>query len=165
MNRIIRYATVADIPYVTAIYNHYAKTSVMCFDAEPINEEFFEGFIKPSPFRHLLLVCEDSEKVQGFAGLYPFSKRQTYSPMSELTCYIAPDAIREGIGFELCQSVVNFAPTLDCSCILSLVNANNKAMRNLMSRLQFDYRGTLIDVAEKFGQKQSMACYQKKTIE
>src|SRR5689334_17169880 len=79
----IRYATTADVPSITQIYNHYVESSPATFDLVPFTVEqrmeWFEHYSRRG--RHRLLVAESARpgsQILGYASLSQFRTKPAY---------------------------------------------------------------------------------------
>jgi phosphinothricin acetyltransferase len=96
----IRDATMADMPDVREIYNHYVRNSTVTLDEQvmslnAIKQKFQKATQKKMPF----LVAESPRGVLlGFAYVYPWKEKATYRFTVEDSIYLGPAAAGKGLG-------------------------------------------------------------------
>ncbi len=97
---IIRDATMADMPDVREIYNHYVKNSTVTLDEQvmslnAIKQKFQKSTQKKLPF---LVAVSPRGVVLGFAYVYPWREKATYRFTVEDSIYLGPAAAGKGLG-------------------------------------------------------------------
>src|SRR5262245_26600595 len=99
----IRPAAAADLPRLTAIYNHYIVETPATFDTEPFTvdqrREWFSHYSTSG--RHRLLVAERDGAIVGYTSTSRFHPRAAYNTTVETTILCAPDVVGQGIGTTL----------------------------------------------------------------
>ena len=93
-----RRATRADVPAITAISNHYARVSAINFATrdEPV-DDWLQSF-DATQHTHPWLVAPGPTGVLGFAKASPWKGRCAYNHAVEVTIYLHPDAVGQGLG-------------------------------------------------------------------
>src|SRR6516165_1541050 len=94
---VIRPATEADIPAITAIYAHAVRFGTASFEIEPPDEAETARRLRDLvgfPY----FVAELGGQVRGYAYAGPYRTRVAYRHTLEDSIYIAPDFHRRGIG-------------------------------------------------------------------
>lgn len=96
---LLRPATAADAPAVTAIYNHYVRDTIVTFEEEPVSPEMMARRIAEVLDRDLpWLVAEDGGRLVGYAYATPWRARVGYRFSVEVTVYLAPGEGGRGLG-------------------------------------------------------------------
>ncbi|RAI43838.1 GNAT family N-acetyltransferase [Rhodoplanes roseus] len=94
-----RPATLADIPAVTAIYAHAVLTGTASFEIDPPDEaEMARRLERLQASGHPYLVAESEGAVLGYAYAGPYRMRPAYRFTVEDSIYVAPTAMRAGLG-------------------------------------------------------------------
>ncbi len=97
----IRTATLADLPRLTEIYNHYVRETPITFDIEEWSverrqTEWFDHYGEAGRYR--LLVAEDAGEVCGYASSSPFRPKAAYGTTIEISIYLAMKSTGQGLG-------------------------------------------------------------------
>ena len=130
---LIRPAARADLPRLTAIYNHYVLTSPATFDLEPLTvEQRAAWFLEhANAGRHRLLVADENGLVVGYASTSRFRDRAAYNTTVEASVYCAPEAIGAVSGP---HSIVSYLPHLRRKTSI----ASSRGLRcRIMHRLRY----------------------------
>ena len=94
-----RPATLADIPAITAIYGHAVLHGTASLEIDPPDEaEMARRLERLQAGHHPCLVAEGDGAVLGFAQAGPYRLRPAYRYTVEDSIYVAPSAMRAGIG-------------------------------------------------------------------
>lgn len=153
-NRIIRPATIDDLPRLTEIYNHYIVNMPTTFELEPYTvEQRREWFSHYAPAgRHRLLVAEDDGLVVGYATTSRFHPRAAYETTVEMTVLSAHDCIGRGIGQSLYEAIFAAIADEDVHLAVALITLPNDASVALHERFGFKREMVLHEVGRKFGE-------------
>jgi phosphinothricin acetyltransferase len=149
----IRPATLADLPPIIEIYNHYVRETAITFDLEPYTAEtrrpWFDYFSDRG--RHRLFVAEEAASVIGYAGTYRFHARAAYDTTVETTIYCAPGTHRRGIGRMLYGTLFDAVRHEDIRMMIAGITLPNEASIALHERFGFMPAGVTHQVGRKFG--------------
>src|SRR6185436_1097966 len=99
----VRDAVAADLPALTAIYNHYIVHTPITFDVQLYEPEqrrpWFEDHAPAG--RHRLLVAEEDGAAAGYASTSRWRPKPAYETTVESSVYVRADAVGRGIGRDL----------------------------------------------------------------
>jgi L-amino acid N-acyltransferase len=147
----LRPATIADLPAISAIYNHYVASSTCTFalSGETLDERraWFEGRAEIHP----VLVAEEAGVVIGWASLSAWNKRCAYAQTVESSVYIHHDHHRRGIGKALTQSLLEMAISLKHHSVIAGVSSDQASSLALHKSLGFTEVANFKEVGFKFG--------------
>jgi phosphinothricin acetyltransferase len=148
----IRPATVADLPRLTEIYNHYVVNTPVTFDVDPYTVEqrlpWFEQFAATG--RHRLLVAEIAGALLGYAGTTRFRPKAAYLTTVETTVYCAPEATGKGLGRQLYGALFDAISQEDIHRIVAGYALPNPASAALHERFGFRLVGRFSQNGRKF---------------
>lgn len=150
----IRSATLADLPRLTEIYNHYVLNTHIVFDLQPFTaEQRATWFHEHSDGkRYRLLVAEDGAGgVLGYTGTGRFRTKPAYDTTVEVSVACHPDAIGRGIGRRLYQALFESLASEDIHRIVAGIAQPNDASNALHARFGFKPVGRFSEVGRKFG--------------
>lgn len=105
-----RLAQAADAGQIATIYNQGIEDRVATFETRLRSEEEMRNWLAARGERYAVLVAvEEQEAVTGYASLNPYSVRECYAGVADISIYIRRDARGRGIGGELMQALVETA--------------------------------------------------------
>lgn len=160
----MRHAEPADLPALTAIYNHYVRTSYATFDVEEKSvEQRREWFDHYAPSgRHRLLVAEDDAgAVVGFATSSRYRPRPAYDTSVETSVYLDPSATGRGIGSALYKSLFEVLRDEDVHRAFAGISLPNEASVRLHQRFGFTKVAHFTEQGRKFGRYWDVAWFEK----
>ena len=104
----IRDATLADMPYVREIYNHYVANTVVTFDEDAMTlKEWRAKFTWVSKLSMPFLVAvSPTSTVLGFAYVSPWKQKAAYRRTVEDSIYLGPAATGKGLGKALMKELL-----------------------------------------------------------
>ncbi|MDR3469018.1 MAG: GNAT family N-acetyltransferase [Xanthobacteraceae bacterium] len=150
---VIRPATLADLPAITAIYDDAVRTGTATFELDPpgLDEMTarFEGLLDGGfPY----LVADARGEVAGYAYAGPYRARPAYRFTVENSIYLATTARRRGIGLALLNRLVVESRSRGHRQMIAVIgDSANAASIAVHGRAGFQMIGTLHDVGFKFG--------------
>jgi phosphinothricin acetyltransferase len=148
---IVRAATEADLPAISAIYNHYVLTSTATYQFEPETLEDRRRWFETHGERHPVIVAEVDGEVVGWGSLSPFRDRDGYLHSTEASVYIRHDRHRKGLGRLILGELVERARGLGYHTIIGGASADQTASIALQESLGFQRVAVLREVGFKFG--------------
>ncbi|MGC3964114.1 MAG: GNAT family N-acetyltransferase [Rhodocyclaceae bacterium] len=150
---MIRHATPADIPAITAIYRHYVLNDTATFEEEsPTDAEMRARFDKIVAAGLPYVVAEDDGRIEGYAYLNYFRTRSAYRFTLEDSIYLDPAATGKGLGSALLQRLLDDGERWGARQIVAVIGGNNPASVALHRRFGFEDVGVMKSVGLKFGQ-------------
>jgi phosphinothricin acetyltransferase len=149
---VIRPAIRADLPQITAIYNHYVLHTAITFDLEPVRPEQRVGWFDEhtEAARHQLFVSEGGGRILGYAGSGRFRSKAAYDTTAEVTIYCAPDATGHGIGPMLYQRLFDALRDADLRRLVAGITIPNEASIALHRSFGFRDVGVFSENGRKF---------------
>jgi len=159
----IRDATIADLPALTDIINHYIVHTPINFDVEPYTvdarREWFEEHAAHGKYR--LVVAEEAGQLVGYATTSRWRPKAAYGTTVESSVYCRHDACGRGIGSALYRALFDAIKTEDIHMIVAGATMPNAASKALHARAGFHQVGVFKAVGRKFGQFWDVAWFQR----
>jgi phosphinothricin acetyltransferase len=109
MSLVIRAATAADIPAITAIYDHAVRHGTASFELDPPDAAELarrQQTLVETGFPYLVAVAEADGAVAGYAYAGPYRARPAYRFSVEDSVYVAPALHRRGVGRALLDRLI-----------------------------------------------------------
>lgn len=106
MAPIIRPVTLADVEQVQAIYAPYCHTPIS-FEMTPPTVDEMQGRLVKVVAQYPWLVCEDGQRILGYAYASPHRDRAAYGWSVDTTIYIRQGEQRRGVGRALYTSLLS----------------------------------------------------------
>lgn len=157
---VIRPATEADLPAITAIYNDAIRNTTATFDTEEKTLDDRRRWLLQRDARHPVLVAELQGRVAGFAALNPWSDRCAYAATAENSVYVDAALRGGGIGTRLLAALLQTARAAGLHTLIARIAAGNPASEALHRAAGFAHIGTMREVGLKFGRRLDVHMYQ-----
>jgi L-amino acid N-acyltransferase YncA len=155
--RVIRYATIADLPAIVTIYNAAIPGRLATADTDFVTVESRRAwFEEHSADRRPLLVLERDGIVAGWLSFQSFYGHPAYHATAELSVYVAPKYQRRGIARELMVAALQGAPALGLRTLLGFIFGHNAPSLALFEGFGFHQWAHLPAVAELDGQERDL---------
>lgn len=148
----IRPAVPADAGAISAIYNHYVRTSTCTFQEEPETLAERLAWLERHRGGHVALVAEEADGgIAGWASLSPFHARSAYRFTVEDSVYLRDDCRGRGLGRLLLGRLMDAAHSGGFRNVIALICAEQEASIALHRRAGFREVGRMPQVGQKFG--------------
>lgn len=151
MTPFLRPATVADLPAISAIYNHSVHTSTCTFALEPETLADRERWFAGRTAAHPVLVAEAGGEVVGWAALSAWNPRAGYSRSVEWSVYIREDWQRKGVASALLKELIPLAKAAGHHTIIGGVSGDQTPSLELHRRHGFEQVAHFKETGYKFG--------------
>lgn len=153
MSLAIRAATAADIPAITAIYDHAVRQGTASFELDPPDAAEMarrRQALVEAGFPYL--VAEAEGAVAGYAYAGPYRPRPAYRWSVEDSVYVAPSMHRRGIGTALLARLVGEAEQRGYRQMIAVIGDSDQAASiGVHKACGFEPAGNLKNIGFKFG--------------
>jgi phosphinothricin acetyltransferase len=136
---VIRAATAADVPALTAVYNEGIAEREATFETRPREPAEVAGWLEEG--LPLLVAESDDGAVAGFARLSPYSDRCVYSGVGEHGVYVAGGARGRGVGRALLEALSDAAERAGYYKLTARIFTTNAASRAVHRAAGFEEVG------------------------
>lgn len=151
---LIRDATAADVPALTAIYAHHVLHGTGTFEQDPPDAaEMAARLARVQARGWAWLVGESPDgSVIGFAFFVQYRERLAYRHTAENAIYVRDDVRGQGVGKALVQALLDRAEAAGFRQMLAVIgDSENTGSIGLHVSLGFRQAGVLKSVGVKFG--------------
>jgi L-amino acid N-acyltransferase len=153
---VIREATEADLPAITAMLNHEIAQSPYVYAETPVTVDERRQWLASHRSAQLpVLVAIDVDSgagVVGWGALSPYRSSSGYRFTAEVSVYVVPASHRQGIGSRLVAVLVEAARSRGLHALVGSVDAENRPSIALLERHGFVEAARLPEVGRKFNQ-------------
>lgn len=152
--------TMTDIDAVTEIYAYHVRHGTASFEHDgPSRDEMRARFDALVAKSYPILIAEavgagadDTPKILGYAYAGPHKGRKGYDGTVEDSVYIAPDALRKGIGKQLLSALIEQATVQGYQQMMAVIgDSANAPSIGLHTDCGFTLIGTAKGIGYKFG--------------
>lgn len=119
----IRDATVADLPSIREIYNHYVMNSTVTFDEKAMTlQALRKKFEKVSKLGMPFIVAENpAGQILGYAYVYPWKEKAAYRFTVENSIYLGPASTGKGLGTVLMRELLDRSKAAGVKEIIAVI--------------------------------------------
>jgi phosphinothricin acetyltransferase len=159
----VRPATEKDLEAVNEIYNHYVIDTHITFDEQPMSmearAEWFSHYSEAG--RHRLMVATESDKVAGYASSSRFRPKPGYLTSVEVSIFLSPDAVGQGVGSRLYTELFKALEGEDLHRAYAGIALPNPASIALHEKFGFKRVALFTEQGRKFGRYWDVAWFEK----
>ncbi len=163
MDLLIRPAELADLPRLTAIYNHYVEHTTITFQITPLTvaqrQQWFEQHPLTGP--HRLMVGTVADDVVGYVSSSQFRTTAAYDTTAETSIYLAPEWTGRGFGRRLYEHLFAELATEDLHLLVAGITVPNLPSTKLHESLGFRHAGRFHGVGRKMGRFLDVDWYER----
>lgn len=149
----VRLSRDTDIPSIAAIYAHHVSHGTASFeeippDAAELAKRRLDILAKGFPY----LVAEANGEIVGYAYASLYRVRTAYRFTLEDSVYVAPAAIRKGVGRALMGALIPACEATGARQLVAVIgDGANRSSIGLHAAFDFEHVGVLKSVGFKFG--------------
>lgn len=147
---LIRTAAPADLPAVSAIYDHEVHTGVSTFDTEPRPLAVWTKRVAEAGSGDHLLVAERGGEVLGYASAQPYRPKHGYRFTRETAIYVSPAAQGQGVGRALYADLLARLDSEGVHLAVAAIALPNPASQSVHRASGFEPVGVMREVGHKF---------------
>lgn len=136
----LRFAEPGDAQALLDIYARYIDTPTTFEYQLPSREEFAQR-ISSTLERYPYLVAEEEGRAVGYAYAHPERERAAYQWNTELSIYLAPEAVGRGVGTALYSALMELLRLQGAKTAYGVVTSPNPASEGLHLSLGFRLLG------------------------
>lgn len=151
---MIRNVRLTDSTALTAMYNHYIRTSGATFEEVEIPEVEMRERIQKIHFEKQFpyIVLEEEGKILGYAYVTHFRDRISYRFTVESTVYLHPDHFGKGLGHVLYEELLTQTKAKGFHVVIGVITLPNDSSVRLHEKFGFKKAGHFTEVGYKFEQ-------------
>lgn len=157
---MIRPLLSADIPDITAIYNHYIAHTVVTFDTTLLTPADMQARLDPILTRYPAYVAIHDGRVAGYCYAHPWKGKDAYRHTAETTIYVDPQHHRQGYGRQLMAQLIDQAPQYHLHVLIACITLPNPASIALHQQIGFEQVSHFTAVGRKFDRWLDVADFQ-----
>lgn len=150
---VVRPATPADLPAITAIYDHAVRFGTATFELTPPDvPEMTRRYSELTTMGFPYLVATVEGRVAGYAYAGPYRARPAYRFTVENSIYLDPATHRHGLGTALMTELIALCVARRYRQMIAVIgDSANAASIALHTKTGFEMIGTHPNVGFKFG--------------
>lgn len=153
MDTILEPMTIEHAGAVLAIFNYYIEHSMAAYPETPLPEAAFGMFMeKCKGYPAYIIKDVATEKVLGFCFLHAYNPFSTFKHTAEVTYFLSPDAVGQGIGGIALAQLDKDAREMGISRLLANISSLNKASLAFHTKHGFTECGRLHKIGRKHDQ-------------
>lgn len=153
MNCRLEKVLAEDCNQVIDIFNHYVENSFAAYPDSKVPYEFFQSFINLTQGYPFLVARDPSGRVLGFGCLRPYSPLPTFSRAAEITNFVSPEHIGEGIGQRILDRLLQEARKMGIITILASISSQNSQSLAFHKKNGFVECGRFVGIGRKMGRE------------
>jgi phosphinothricin acetyltransferase len=147
---MVRDVITKDANEICKIYNHYIANTCVTFEEKLVSSSIINMRIDSVVEKYPWIVYEIDGKVVGYAYACEFRSRSAFRRSAEISIYVSPRHIKQGVGACLCKELLRRIRDLDIHCVVSLIALPNDASIKLHEKFGFEKTGSLNEIGFKF---------------
>jgi phosphinothricin acetyltransferase len=159
--KMIREATQKDLVDILHIYNDAILNTTAVYSYKPQTLENRQIWYEQKMDEgYPILVCEQENKVVGFATFGPFRAWPAYKYSIEHSVYVDKEYRKKGIGTSLMKELITIAQEREYMTLIAGIDAANEKSIAMHKNFGFIHSGTIEKAGFKFNRWLDLAFYQ-----
>lgn len=148
---MIRDVTLDDARQIAEIYNYYIEHTIITFEYDKLSEEDMKNRIRKINSKgYPFIVCEEENKIVGYAYLSNWRERVAYDITLETSIYLNYNITGRGLGGNLYKELINRSRSINIHSLIGVISLPNEASQRLHQGLGFQLIGNFKESGIKF---------------
>jgi len=118
--------TPADRQPMLDLFNYYVRHGFAAFAEQPLPLAFIDRLLDLAKGYPALVAKDPAGRLLGFGLLRPHNPLPTFAHTAEITCFLAPDHTRQGLGTRFLQTLEAEAREKGIRTILAGISSRNE---------------------------------------
>jgi L-amino acid N-acyltransferase YncA len=150
-----------DLPAVLEIYNYYVINTTVSFHTAPITiDEIRDSILFEKSIYKSYLIFKD-DILTGYVLVSQHKKKQAYDISGEVTLYLKPEFLGQGIGSAALEFIEEFAKEKGFHVLIATICKENERSKYLFEKLGYNLCAHYKEIGYKFGRRLDIITYQK----
>lgn len=146
---------------VLDIFNYYVLNTTATFDTEPLTLDKIRKSVIHRNVRYKSFVIMDGQSMKGYVLISPYKLRQAYDLTAEVTIYLKPEYIGQGIGKRSLEFIEDIGKQNGFHVIIATISTENERSMRLFKDHGYVKCAHYKEIGYKFGRFLDVTCYQK----
>ena len=157
----LRFASKKDAPRLLDVYRPYVQDTDITFEYEvPTIAEFEQRMEEITSF-YPYLVCEQGNRILGYAYAHRQAERAAYQWNAELSVYLDNTCLQKGIGKVLYSVLIELVRLQHVCNVYGCITSPNARSEHLHEKMGFQRIGVFHDTGYKLGRWHDVVWYEK----
>lgn len=146
---------------VLEIYNYYVLNSTATFHTQALTLDEMKEivFFENPPYKTFVLGKEDN--IHGYVLITQFKKREAYDRTAEVTIYLHPEYLGQGLGTAGLKHIEEYARHNNFHTLIAIICGQNEQSIRMFAKQGYQKCAHYLEVGLKFGQFLDVVSYQK----
>jgi L-amino acid N-acyltransferase YncA len=149
------------LSHVLDIYNHYVLNTTNTFNTEPLTLNEIRNLVTSKNKRYKSFVISSEDIIAGYILITQYKTRQAYDFTAEITIYLKPEFVGQGIGKQSLKFIERIAKENGFHTLIAGLCTENDRSKYLFEGDGYLQCAHLKEVGYKFGRFLDVAFYQK----
>ena len=161
----LRFASKQDAPRLLELYRPYVEKTNITFEYEVPTVGDFEHRIAEISSFYPYLICEQGDRIIGYAYAHQQAERAAYQWNSELSVYLDNTCLQRGIGKVLYSALIELVRMQQFCNVYGCITSPNPPSEHLHEKMGFQRIGVFRDTGYKLGRWHDVVWYEKSLAE
>ena len=149
------------VPDLLEIYNYYVLNTTATFHSKPLTIEAMKGLIFFNDPKYKTFVIQKDDVISGYVLLTQHKSREAYDRTGEVTVYLRPDHIGNGVGSLAIKYIEEFARSKDFHALIATICGENEKSIKVFEGNGYEKCAHYKQVGSKFNQWLDVVAYEK----
>jgi len=150
-----------DYPVVKEIYDYYVVNTTVTFSTQKVSIAELKEMIPAGHPKYKSYIIKTNGTICGYCYFSQYKKRQAYDRTAEISIYIKPEFVGNGIGIQTLPKLESIARENNISVLVGIITAENQQSVGLFEKCGFEKCAHFRKVGEKFNRLLDVVAYQK----
>ncbi|RUS45850.1 GNAT family N-acetyltransferase [Cohnella sp. AR92] len=146
---------------IKEIYNYYVLNTTISFHTEELDIDQIKASVMNKNPRYKSYVIIDVKEIVGYVLITQFKSKQAYDISGEVTIYLKPNCLGQGIGKQALIFIEEVAKEQKFNSLMATICMENTRSKSLFEKNGYEQCALFKEVGYKFERKLDIGSFQK----
>lgn len=146
---------------VLSIYTYYVLNTTATFHTHVLSADEMREIVFFKNPKYKTYLIKSDENITGYVLLTQYKKREAYDETAEVTIYLNPEYVSQGIGSKALEFIEDIATQSKFHVLIAQVCSENTGSIRLFEKAGYERCANFKEVGKKFGRLLDLVCFQK----
>jgi L-amino acid N-acyltransferase YncA len=146
---------------IREIYNYYVLNTTISFHTDELDQDQIKASVINKDKRYKSYVIYDDHEIKGYVLITQYKSKQAYDISGEVTIYLKPNCLGQGIGRQALQFIEEVARTQGFHTLIATICMENTRSKSLFEKNGYEQCALFKEIGYKFDRRLDIGSFQK----
>jgi L-amino acid N-acyltransferase YncA len=146
---------------IREIYNYYVLNTTISFHTDELDQDQIKASVMNKDKRYKSYVIYGDHEFKGYVLITQYKSKQAYDISGEVTIYLKPNCLGQGIGRQALQFIEEVARKQGFHTLIATICMENTRSKSLFEKNGYEQCALFKEIGYKFNRRLDIGSFQK----